>query len=142
MVTSATLIIIFCQSTFVINVNIENTKFEKNYGQVAAGILIVYQNSPSTAFVYLNNNYFCRNYFFNGRDPYVGTFIRAVFSQTIDKKYDHDILSYVLLIKDTTITSHQSQSSVYISGLITSNVDLQFNNFTCIDNVAETMEFV
>ena len=89
MATSATLIIIFCQSTFVINVNIENTKFEQNYGQVAAGILIVYQNSPSTAFVYLNNNYFYRNYFFNGRDPYVGTFIRAVFCQTIDKKYDH-----------------------------------------------------
>ena len=50
--------IIFCHSMFVINVNVENTKFKQNYGQVAAGILIVYWNSPSTAFVYLNNNYF------------------------------------------------------------------------------------
>ena len=80
MVMSAALTIIFCQSTFV---NIENTKFEQNYGQVAAGILIVYQNSSSTAFVYLNNNYFCRNYFLNSRDSCVGTAIRAVFNQKL-----------------------------------------------------------
>ena len=95
MVTSA---IIFCQSTFVINVNIENTNFEQNYGQVAAGILIVYRNSPSTAFVYLNNNYFGRNYFLDCRDSCVGTAIRAVFN--------------VFLAEDTTIISHQNQSSV------------------------------
>ena len=83
MVTSAALTIIFCQSTFVINVNIENTKFEQNYGQVAAGILIVYRNSPSTAFVYLNKNYFCRNYFLDSRDSCVGTAIRAVFIQKV-----------------------------------------------------------
>ena len=40
------------------------------------------------------------------------------------------------MAEDTTIISHQNQSSVYISGIVTSNVDLQFNNFTCIDNVA------
>ena len=136
MITSAALTIIFCQSTFVINVNIENTKFEQNYGQVAAGILIVYRNSPSTAFVYLNNNYFCRNNFLDRRDPCVGTAIRAVFNQKLCKKYDHDVSSNVFFAEDTTITSHQNHSSVYISGLVTSNVDLQFYNFTCIDNVA------
>ena len=136
MITSAALTIIFCQSTFVINVNIENTKFEQNYGQVAAGILIVYRNSPSTAFVYLNNNYFCRNNFLDRRDPCVGTAIRAVFNQKLYKKYDHDVSSNVFFAEDTTITSHQNHSSVYISGLVTSNVDLQFYNFTCIDNVA------
>ena len=136
MVTSATLTIIFCQSTYVITVNIENTKFEQNYGQVAAGILIVYRNSPSTAFVYLNNNYFCRNCFLDSRDSCVGTAIRAVFNQKLYKKYENDVSSYIFLAEDTTIISQQNHSSVYISGIVTSNVDLQFNNFTCIDNVA------
>ena len=88
------------------------------------------------SFCSFKNNYFGRNYCFDNRDPCVGTTIQAAFSQTKDKKYDHDILSYVLFVKNTTIGSHQNQSSVYISGLVTNNVDLQFNNFTCIQNVA------
>ena len=98
--------------------------------------MIVYRNSPSTAFVYLNNNYFCRNYFLDSRDPCVGTAIRVVFNQKLYKKYEHDVSSHVFLAEDTTITSHHNNSSVYISGIVTSNVDLQFHNFTCIENVA------
>ena len=115
---------------------LKTLSLNKTMDRLLLGILLVYRNSPSTAFVYLNKNYFCRNYFLDSRDSCVGTAIRAVFNQKLYKKYEHNVSSHILLAQDTTISSHQNHSSVYISGIVTSNVDLQFNTFTCIDNVA------
>ena len=135
MITSAALTIIFCQSTFITNVNIQNSEFKNNYGQVAAGILTVYRNSPYTAFVHLNNNYFFQNYFLDNRDKCIGTAIRTIFSQIIDKKIEH-IPPSIFTGNDTMITSHHNQTSVYISGLVLNNLYLKFSNFNCTKNFA------